>query len=244
MSSIIGFLALTFAFTWALLPAASTSISVSLVALCGPAVSACMVAALAGNVAWRDLCERIAHWRVPGRWYVVVLLAPVLISGVARSIEQFLGAPGTVHMMPITPLQFAVFVLVAGEEIGWRGFLLPRLLPRVGSWPASVIVGVVWAVWHLPLFSMASMPQYGSPFPAFVVYTTALSVLLTRLSELTRGSVILATLFHGAVNTFGFANDAASSFQRGWANAIAYGCVAVAVGTVAWRKTGASDRWR
>ena len=237
MAPIIWFVVLTFAFTWALLPAASSSIAVSLVALCGPAVAARIVAGLCGKAAWQDLRDRIERWRVPVQWYVAALLVPIATSALARGIELLGGAPNAVHLISITPLQLAVFVLVAGEEIGWRGFLLPRLLDRMGPRTASAVIGVIWAVWHLPLFSMPGMPQYGSPIPAFVLYTTALSVLLTRLAQVTNGSVILATLFHGTVNTFGFTNIAATPMQRGWANAMAYGLVALIVGTISWRKT-------
>ena len=200
--------------------------AISLVALCGPAVSAFIVAALSGGGALRDLRDRIMRWRVPFRWYAIALLTPIAASGLARAIEILLGAPATIHFLPITGLQLVVFVLVAGEEIGWRGFLLPRLLARQQAPTASLVVGFIWAVWHFPLFLMPAMPQYGGHFPAFVVYTTALSVLLTRLSQVSQGSVVLATVFHGAVNTFGWINDAATPLQQGWANALAYGVIA------------------
>ena len=76
---------------------------------------------------------------------------------------------------------------------------------------------------------MAGMPQFGSPFLALVVYTIALSIILTFLALQTRCSVIIATLFHGAVNTFGLMNTAADANMRGWGNAMAYGLTAVAV---------------
>ena len=153
MPHTISFIVLTFAFTWALLPFASSSVAVSLLALCGPAVAAMVVAALSGGPAWRDLRDRMTRWRVPGRYYALALLAPVAISALARGVELLEGVPASIHVMPITPLQAAVFVLVAGEEIGWRGFLLPRLLPRLGPWGASAATGVIWALWHLPLYN-------------------------------------------------------------------------------------------
>lgn len=227
VAPVVWFIVLAFAFTWALLPFAGSSMTVSLLALCGPAAAAAVVAIRLGPAPRQDLRDRILRWRVPIRWYAVALLVPIAASALARGIEVLLGAPASIHFMSITALQALVFVLVAGEEIGWRGFLLPRFLDRLGPWTASLVIGAIWALWHLPLFSMPAMPQYGSPFPAFVIYTVALSVLLTRLSLVTHGSVMLATLFHGAVNTFGFANGGATPFQRGWANAMAYGLVAL-----------------
>jgi membrane protease YdiL (CAAX protease family) len=229
------FLLLTFAFTWVLLPAARASIAVSLVALCGPAVAALATAALRGSPDLRDLTARITLWRVPVRWYAVALLAPLPISALACWIEVLLGAPGPIRLAPIAPLQAIVFLLVIGEEIGWRGFALPILLSRWGPWRASVALGVVWALWHLPLFYLPGMPQFGSPFVPFIAYTSALSILLTILAQRTRGSVVIATLLHGAVNTFLFVNAAATPVQRGWGNALSYGLAAVAAGVVRWR---------
>jgi membrane protease YdiL (CAAX protease family) len=233
-------LALTFLFTWALLPWAQSSIAVSLIALCGPAVAAGTVALLGIDDDRHGLKTRLTEWRVRPRWYVLALTLPVAISLVRSGVEHTWGARGAVHVQTIAPLSVIVFVLVAGEEIGWRGFALPRLLRRFGPWIASVILGVIWAVWHLPLFRMPGMPQYGSPFPAFVIYTISLSVILTFLALGTRGSVIIATLFHGAVNTFGFVNTAAHASMRGWSNAVSYGLVALVVVAVSWHPRPAS----
>jgi membrane protease YdiL (CAAX protease family) len=132
--------------------------------------------------------------------------------------------------MPISVLSAMVFVLVAGEEIGWRGFALPLLLERFGPWLASVLLGSMWALWHLPLFFMPSMPQFGTPFASYVPYLIALSIILTWLMQRTGGSVILATLFHGAVNTFGVVTIGTDAIVRGWGNAIAYGVAAGIIG--------------
>ena len=227
--ALIWFFLVAFAFTWALLPWARNSIAVSLVALCGPAVAARLVTTFGGGGGWRTLEKRLNDWRHSPKWYLLALLLPLPISFLASYLEYFLGAKGPIEPMRVTPLSLAVFVLVAGEEIGWRGFALPELLKRFGPWTASAILGLVWAAWHYPLFDMRGMPQYGAPFPAFIVYTIALSVILTFLAVNTRFSVIIATLFHGAVNTFGFTNAAADATIRGWGNAIAYGLAAVAV---------------
>jgi membrane protease YdiL (CAAX protease family) len=226
---------LTFLFTWSLLPTASTSIPASLVALCGPAVAAFVVAASTGGEAWRRFSLRMTHWRIPVHWYLLALLLPIPITALRSGFEYVWGARGAIEVQPISALGLIVFVLVAGEEAGWRGFALPRLLPRFGPLGASIVIGTIWAVWHLPLFRMPGMPQFGSPFPPFIAYTIALSVILTFLASRTQGSVVIATAFHGAVNTFGVVNTAAGPGLRGWSNALSYGLAALLIAAAAWQ---------
>ena len=221
------FFALAFAFTWALLPSAGLSIPISLLALTGPAVAALATALLSGRRELNDLGARVTEWRVPARWYALALLLPLAVTAIRTAIETFSGVVGPVELQPIAVLSLVVFVLVAGEEIGWRGFALPRLQARYGPWRASAIIGFVWAVWHFPLFLMPSMPQYGTPFLSYVPYLVALSLIMTVMSMQTRGSVIVATIFHGSVNTIGIVNDGANAMQRGWSNAVSYGIAAM-----------------
>jgi membrane protease YdiL (CAAX protease family) len=227
------YLLLAFGFTWSLLPLAATSLPVSLIALCGPAVAALAVTAAADPTERRAFRARLTRWRIPIRWYLLALAIPWPVS-LLRSGIEYACVGGRVELLPPSMLGAVVFVLVAGEEVGWRGFALPRLLPRFGPWGASVILGVVWGLWHLPLFFMPGMPQHGMPIPAFVLYTTALSVILTDLARRTQASVVIATLFHGAVNTFGWVNPAADPTLRGWTNALCYGVAALLLGMVAW----------
>ena len=221
------FFAVAFAFTWALLPYAAASIPISLLALTGPAVAAVVTAILSGRRELKDLGARVAAWRVPVRWYVIALLLPLVVTALRTAIETFSGVVGPVELQPIAALSLVVFVLVAGEEIGWRGFALPRLQARYGPWVASAVIGVIWAAWHFPLFFMPSMPQYGTPFISYVPYLIALSTIMTILAMETRGSVIIATVFHGSVNTIGIVNDGTNAIQRGWSNAISYTVAAV-----------------
>ena len=87
-----------------------------------------------------------------------------------------------------------------GEETGWRGFALPRLLDRTGPLPASLFLGVVWAVWHLPLFWTVGRDAYGAPFVIMLVELPAMSVLYTWVFQHTAGSALLAILFHASGN--------------------------------------------
>ena len=237
---LLTFFGISFVFTWALLPSAAVSIPIALLALTGPAVAAVATALIAGRRSMSDLWTRVSTWRVPIRWYFVALLLPPLVTLLRTPVETAFGAGGSFKLQPIALLSLVVFVLVAGEEIGWRGFALPRLQARYGPWRASAILGSVWAVWHFPLFFMASMPQYGTPFASYVPYLIALSLIMTVLAMETRGSVLIATIFHGSVNTIGFVNDGAHAIQRGWANTVSYAIVAIIMVAWARRTTGAT----
>lgn len=85
----------------------------------------------------------------------------------------------------------------------WRGYALSRLLARHNALTASLILGPVWAAWHLPKFTLAGTvgSAHAYPFWVFVVQTTAFTVLITWAYVHTRGSLLIATLFHAASNT-------------------------------------------
>ena len=87
-----------------------------------------------------------------------------------------------------------------GEEIGWRGFALPRLVARHGPGPASLRLGVMWALWHLPVFLIEGTDQYGQPILWYTVMVTAYTFLFTWVHEKTDGSLLLALLHHTAIN--------------------------------------------
>ena len=88
----------------------------------------------------------------------------------------------------------------AGEEIGWRGFMLQRLAERMSFAWASLLVGVIWAAWHLPMFFMQGGNMVGLSFPVFVLMITALSVSLAWLYSRTSGSLLLTMIMHAAIN--------------------------------------------
>jgi membrane protease YdiL (CAAX protease family) len=88
----------------------------------------------------------------------------------------------------------------AGEEIGWRGYALPRLTERFGLAWASLILGVIWASWHLPLFFVPGTTTTGQSFPLYLVQVTALSVAIAWLHTRSNGSLLLVMLMHAAIN--------------------------------------------
>lgn len=92
----------------------------------------------------------------------------------------------------------------AGEEIGWRGYALPRLAARLGFARASLLLGVIWAVWHLPLFFIPGVDNYRQSFTLSLIAVTALSVAMAWLYMHTSGSLLLVMLMHSSVNQTSF----------------------------------------
>ncbi|MBK5257327.1 MAG: CPBP family intramembrane metalloprotease [Vicinamibacteria bacterium] len=87
-----------------------------------------------------------------------------------------------------------------GEELGWRGYALPRLATHLGLSSASVLLGVIWALWHLPLFFLQGSGSEGQSFPIYLLHVTALSVAMSWLYWKTEGSLLLVMLMHASVN--------------------------------------------
>ena len=203
------FFVLTFLITWALwvprvLAPESVAATLALFGTWGPAIAAVIVAALVGKL--RDLGARLVRWRVGWQWYAVVLLGPaafyaaVVVLNMAFGSSDDLASPNVVGVVSGLLPFFVVLVLTdgLGEETGWRGFALPRLLDRTGPLPASLFLGVMWAVWHLPLFWTVGNQSYGESFLVMLVELPAMSVLYTWVFQHTAGSALIAILFHAS----------------------------------------------
>jgi membrane protease YdiL (CAAX protease family) len=165
----------------------------------------------------RELLGRVLIWRVGIQWWAFALFIMIVPSVVSLYLYRLLGGPA-VDWSGLQPLYSVVpmfiFLTIAagiGEEFGWRGFLLPRLQSRHNALVSGLIVGVAWATWHIPMFFIKGTSQYdqqlqGGLLPAILSYSAfviAQSVQFTWLFNNTRGSVLLAAVFHGASNAWG-----------------------------------------
>jgi membrane protease YdiL (CAAX protease family) len=188
----------------------------------GPATAAVIVAALTGTL--RDLGARLVRWRVGWQWYAVVLLGPAAFCVTLAALYAVFGwsaeldAPnargeGLIGLLPL----FLALVLTdgLGEETGWRGFALPRMVERAGPIVASLVLGVLWALWHLPLFWTAGNPNYGESFVIMLIGLPAISVLYTWLFQHTAGSALLAILFHASGSVAVITLPAVSAVEAG-----------------------------
>jgi membrane protease YdiL (CAAX protease family) len=160
------------------------------------------------------LLKRFLIWRVSWKWYLIAfLLYPlVFITAVlARAVwtqtnpdfsttmaHDIFGASANLPVLVI-PF-FVIDFLTNGEEMGWRGYVLPRLQARHSALVSSLIVGAIWSFWHLPRF--LAHDNTGS-FLLMIVKTLADAVIYTWLYNNTRGSLLLTTILHAAGNTAG-----------------------------------------
>src|SRR5829696_3617495 len=201
---LVAFFVLAFAITWAVWVPRAAGVPMGAVGQLWtwvPAAAALLAAALTGGrAAVGDLGARLVRWRVGWRWYAVVILGPTAFSLTVAALYALLGGAPLV----LVPVFLAVLFLTdgLGEELAWRGFALPRLLTGHNALAASLILGVLWSAWHLPLVWTEGVPLHQQPVWLLFSDTLAKSVLFTWVFLHTRGSVLLAALLHATTNLF------------------------------------------
>jgi membrane protease YdiL (CAAX protease family) len=221
LSSVVGrhpfvtFFVLTYALAWILwLPLvllrdtipATLGLVLSILGSAVPSLLAIVLTALVlGRGALRKLLGRLLIWRVNPLWYLVLILVPVALAGGMVALNTLVGGPAisvdATLLGAVILLAFMIFPGSAmGEEIGWRGFALPRMQTRMSALSASLILGVFWGFYHLPLFFTGSAFRSPSIFIPFFISTIALSVILTWVYNSTGGSLLLVVLLHGTAN--------------------------------------------
>lgn len=184
----------------------------------GPALAAyIMIRITEGKAGVLRLRHRIVQWRVSLPWYAQILLGvPALV------LLGILVLPGALTSFDGLPPAFLIsyalgFVVIAflggplGEEIGWRGFALPRMQPRYGPLGGTLLLGALWVFWHLPHFlTLAQRGGPGTPFVTFLtnfslffVMVMAMAIVFTWVFNYTGGSVFMAILLHARINSLG-----------------------------------------
>ncbi|MBN2149085.1 MAG: CPBP family intramembrane metalloprotease [Anaerolineales bacterium] len=178
----------------------------------GPLIAALIMRLL---VSKEGLKGSVGWWR-SWKFYLFAFLSPILFFSLLALFNHLTGLgrfEWTRSDMPLSAYigielligALIISVFVFGEEYGWRGYLLPRSL-ALGEIRGTILVGLIWAGWHLPLLLIGLNYPGQSPLLAIPLFTLAvicLSFPFTWFYKATAGSVVLASLFHGAINAYG-----------------------------------------
>jgi uncharacterized protein len=265
---VAGFVALAYGISWTMwasampdawhalqagrTPASYTVAGLGMLGMFGPAAAALVMRRFFTHEGIRGSVGARRSWR----YYAVAVLAPMIIVVASLAISAATGLAD--FRAGDKPLWALFLVLVAidtplstiatlGEEYGWRGYLLPRLLP-LGQVKASLLVALVWAPWHLPL--LFDGLNYGGKNPFAVLgfmlaLTAALSLLLTRLYVAAGASVLVTAVAHASFNAFGDRLSGSehligNPFVASVGGVVGLGLMAIAV-LVVYRRRGRSE---
>jgi hypothetical protein len=175
-----------------------------------PSLSALIIAGIIGGLTEiKRLLAGFTRWNVGFRWYfwaAFLILGPLAITLIYKALGN--TGPGLTPGETIpTMLGTIVFQFFSGplaEEMGWRGFALPRLQAKYSALVSSLILGVIWTCWHIPFFFVTGATQMSIPFPIYLVLVTTIAFYITWLYNNTRGSLIITVLAHFCYNLTAF----------------------------------------
>lgn len=210
--SVLAFFVLAYICSWGIwLPAlvvlSGTSQGLGLViGTFGPAAAGAIMVSVNGGSP-RSWIRDMMIWRVSGRWYAVAVGFPILLAALVTTGMWVLGSEFNWEIIPqrggFYLGSFISAIIIGGgqEELGWRGYALPRLQRHYTAFTASLFIGIVWTFWHLPLFIFDHATYGTRPLGLYLVFAIGLSVVLTWLYNSTSGSVFLSAVLHAGVNS-------------------------------------------
>lgn len=175
-------------------------------AVYAPTITALILTAFfGGGIGMRKLLARFIPWRAGLRWYLVVLAGFPAMGLLAGRLAGLFGAaqghvPNWAHFCYALIPALVVDPGPLGEELGWRGFALPRMLERWPPLTSSLILGLIWGAWHLPAFFIVGLPQNRLAIPALLLGTISVSVFDTWIFLRTEGSLLPMILVHLMTN--------------------------------------------
>src|SRR5215216_3471287 len=235
---LIAFCVLAYTLSWWAWPLYAMDLIPIPVAPFGPFLAALVVLAVTGGKRGvSGLLRRMVQWRVGFRWYVLALLIPVGLTGIATTLNLLLGAAAdpsaSLDSWPSLFATFAVVLLVPGlggawEEPGWRGFAVPRLQTGRSALRASLILGMIIAGWHIPLM-VAGQVHWSD-----IVLIFGAVIVFNAVFNSVGGSVLIIMVMHAANNTvsgsfFSPMFSGGDSIRQSWLLALVWTVVAILV---------------
>lgn len=215
-----------------------------------PAIIAIALTAITeGSAGVRVLWRQVGQWRVSPQWLVITLLLALLVRLAMSVIALWLGLIPALQLRPASPAQLfllaAIFLVAAlPEELGWRGYVLPRLLKAHSALFASLVIGLAWGSLHLALL-LPGMMNAGTPVLPTLLQLIGFSMLVTWLYVNSGGKLVLTTLLHAAQSFFVIVNEGIPLGQQVWLMAGVYGALALLIvlltGPTLVRKQGMDD---
>lgn len=220
----IFFFLLTFVISWSVwIPAGLFTPELYVLVLVGawaPTISALTLTGLTtGKEGLKGLLKSLIKWRVKARYYLSAILGvlgvavlAIIINLLFRGSIPELGAIAGKFGFPedqafifllFSPIVYISTIFVGGpiaEELGWRGYAQPKLQEKVGAGNAGLIIGLVWSLWHLPLFFYFPSATGSLPIAYYIPLVTLLGVLFAWIYNQSNGSVLLCILLHAGVN--------------------------------------------
>jgi membrane protease YdiL (CAAX protease family) len=232
---LVVFFVLAYAFSWSLSAVYLFTHSGPAILSCGPFLAAAVVLGLTtGRAGIKRLFAAMTRWRVGYRWWAAAIGAPILVTAAATSLNLAFGAdtPSAhdvgrwTNVLP-TALIILLVPVIGGawEEPGWRGYALPRFLSQRSALTSSLVLGVLWSGWHIPVFLVGD--QHWSD----LLLVVEVAIVLTWLFQKTLGSVLIAMVFHALNNAvsgeyFSQMFDGPDSTRQSWMLCGVWGLVA------------------
>jgi uncharacterized protein len=219
-------LGLSFAAYFLPFPAESRALGYSMLIVFIPVTVAAILTALDhGSV--KNFLGQVLQWRIGLKRFLQILMLCLVIRFGVTLLAFVFGWVPSLQLGEFVPFLIMVYVFAAGEELGWRGFALPRLLQQHSPLAASLLIGVPWAALHLILLLPGMLSIGTPPVPQFIVIL-ALSVMLTwAYRSAGKNGVCAAVFLHGTQNLLAFFNAHVELTQATWLMALTYSIAAI-----------------
>jgi hypothetical protein len=221
------FFLLTYAYSWVIwipsvldgigieLPFRVTGYSVLVVIIGAFAPLMAAITLVVREEGWKGIKEFLGQaldFRIKPVYLILALSLPLLIHVIAHYLALAVGLdvaktlfPTEIPVAPIVlaiPYFFLMLVIGGGqEEIGWRGYAQEPLQEKIGVIPASLVIGLIWGIWHLPLWFMTGDLHSAYSFLAFVMMTTSISIMYAWLYNSSGKKLVVVMFFHAMNNT-------------------------------------------
>ena len=210
--TLLPFVLISFAMTWGLaalliwFPDAITeafgeitaSNPVFVLAVYSPGITGIMLVwFITGHAGLLRFLRRLKRWRMPVIWWLVLLLVIPVAFYTGAMLKGTVREPFPLSSLSqAVPLVLFAFFLGPVEEFGWRGLALPLLQRKLVPFWAGLVLGIIWAIWHLPAFLISGAPQSAWQYSAFFIGVVAISIVLTPMFNYSRGSLLVPWLYH------------------------------------------------